>query len=146
MLGASLVWLSTIHIVAGLRERAGDKGEPKNSDGWLPAGPPRSIADKRAKIVAAPGGERIAVYRDGNMIGALSNLSAHQNGPIGEGCIVGGLVTCPWHGYQYRLKDGRAPPPFTEKLVTYRVRIRNGEIEVDPRPLPPGTEAAIMIG
>jgi nitrite reductase/ring-hydroxylating ferredoxin subunit len=146
MLGASLVWLSTVHIVAGLRERAGDQGEPKTSDGWLPAGPPQSIVDKRAKIVAAPGGERIAVYRDGNMIGALSNLCAHQNGPIGEGCIVGGLVTCPWHGYQYRLKDGCAPPPFTEKLVTYRVRIRNGEIEVDPRPLPPGTEAAIMIG
>lgn len=145
MLGASLAWLSAIHIVAGLRERAGDHGGPRNNDGWLPAGSPQSISDKRAKIVAAPGGERIAVYRDGNVIGALSNLCAHQNGPIGEGCIIDGLVTCPWHGYQYRLKDGCAPPPFTEKLVTYRVRVRNGEIEVDPRPLPPGTEATITI-
>jgi hypothetical protein len=41
--------------------------------------------------------------------------------------------------------DGCAPPPFTEKLVTYRVRIRNGAIEVDPRPLPPGTPAAISL-
>jgi methionine sulfoxide reductase heme-binding subunit len=52
-------------------------------------------------------------------------------------------VTCPWHGYQYRLKDGCAPPPFTEKLVTYRVRVAHGVVEVDPRPLPPGTPAAI---
>jgi nitrite reductase/ring-hydroxylating ferredoxin subunit len=103
------------------------------------------IPDKRAKIIAAPGGERIAVYRDGDQIGALSNLCAHQNGPIGEGCIIEGLVTCPWHGYQYRLADGCAPPPFTEKLVTYRVRLRNNEIEVDPKPLPPGTPAAIKI-
>jgi len=52
-------------------------------------------------------------------------------------------VTCPWHGYQYRLQDGCAPPPFTEKLVTYRVRVARGVVEVDPRPLPPGTPAAI---
>jgi methionine sulfoxide reductase heme-binding subunit len=52
-------------------------------------------------------------------------------------------VICPWHGYQYRLADGCAPPPFTEKLVTYRVRIMAGVVEVDPRPLPPGTPAAI---
>jgi sulfoxide reductase heme-binding subunit YedZ len=52
-------------------------------------------------------------------------------------------VTCPWHGFQYRLEDGRAPAPFTEKLATYRVRLRAGAVEVDPRPLPPGTPAAI---
>jgi hypothetical protein len=37
----------------------------------------------------------------------------------------------------------RAPPPFIEKLATYRVRVANGVVEVDPRPLPPGTPAAI---
>ncbi len=67
-------------------------------------------------IVCAPGGERIAVFRDGDEIGALTNLCAHQNGPLGEGRIVDGCVTCPWHGYQYRLADGCAPPPFAEKL------------------------------
>ena len=51
-------------------------------------------------------------------------------------------VTCPWHGYEYRLEDGCAPPPFTEKLATYRVRLRDGMIEVDPNALPPGTTAA----
>ena len=65
--------------------------------------------------------------------------------PIGEGRIIDGCVTCPWHGYQYRLEDGRAPPPFTEVLTTYRVRIKNGVVEVDPRPLPPGTAAGIVM-
>ena len=62
---------------------------------------------------------------------------------LGEGRIVDGCITCPWHGYQYRLADGCAPPPFTEKLATYRVRLERGILEVDPRPLPPGTPAAI---
>ena len=134
-----------LHIWAGWRERKLDSGTTPGNDGWLTVGAPQSIPQQRALIVALPGGERIAVFRDGDEIGALSNLCAHQNGPIGEGCIVDGLVTCPWHGYQYQLKDGRAPPPFTEKLATYRVRMRAGVIEVDPNPLPPGTPAAISI-
>ena len=143
MLASSFACVTVLHLVAGWRERAGDRVVTWGSKGWLPVGPPLSIPDKGARIVAAPDGERIAVFRDGAQIGALSNLCAHQNGPIGEGRIIDGYVTCPWHGYQYRLADGCAPPPFTEKLVTYRLRIVHGVVEVDPRPLPPGTPAAM---
>src|SRR5499427_3351033 len=123
MLAGGFACVTVLHLVAGWRERAGDRADARGSKGWLSVGPPLSIPDKGARIVAAPDGERIAVFRDGAQIGALSNLCAHQNGPIGEGRIIDGCVTCPWHGYQYRLEDGCAPPPFTEKLVTYRVRI-----------------------
>ncbi len=143
MLMGSFGAVTVLHLAAGWRERRGERAGAASGDGWIVVGPPRSIPDKAARIVVAAGGERIAVFRDGEEIGALTNLCAHQNGPIGEGCIVDGCVTCPWHGYQYRLADGCAPPPFTEKLVTYRTRIRNGVVEVDPRPLPPGTPAAI---
>jgi nitrite reductase/ring-hydroxylating ferredoxin subunit/DMSO/TMAO reductase YedYZ heme-binding membrane subunit len=143
MLASSFACVTLLHLVAGWRERAGDRVVTWGSKGWLPVGPPLSIPDKGARIVAAPDGERIAVFRDGAQIGALSNLCAHQNGPIGEGRIIDGYVTCPWHGYQYRLADGCAPPPFTEKLVTYRLRIVHGVVEVDPRPLPPGTPVAM---
>jgi nitrite reductase/ring-hydroxylating ferredoxin subunit/DMSO/TMAO reductase YedYZ heme-binding membrane subunit len=142
MLIAGFVAIAALHLVAGWRERAADNGVATR-DGWIVVGPPQAIPDKAARIVAVPAGERIAVFRDGARIGALSNLCAHQNGPIGEGRIIDGCVTCPWHGYQYRLEDGCAPPPFTEQLVTYRVRLRDGVVEVDPTPLPPGTPAAI---
>ena len=142
LLGGSFVLVCALHVAAAWRER--EATQPH--DGWLAVGPPGSIPDKAARIVTAPDGERIAVFRDGSQIGALTNLCAHQNGPLGEGRIIDGCVTCPWHGYQYRLEDGCAPPPFTEKLATYRVRLRDGLIEVDPRALPPGTKAAIDIG
>ncbi len=134
-----------LHLLAGWRERAIDRGSAVSGAGWISVGPPDSIPDRGARIIAAPGGERIAVFRDGAQIGALTNLCAHQNGPLGEGKIVDGCVTCPWHGYQYRLADGCAPAPFTEKLVTYRVRLERGQVEVDPRPLAPGTPAAITL-
>ena len=143
MVGAGFVLVTALHLLAGWRERRLDRGTAATRKGWLVVGPPKSISDKGARIVAAAGGERIAVFRDGRQIGAVSNLCAHQNGPLGEGRIVDGCITCPWHGYQYRLADGCAPPPFTEKLATYRVRLKRGILEVDPRPLPPGTPAAI---
>ena len=145
MLGSAFACVTFLQLLAGWRERVGDHGRAAGSDGWLVVGPPQSIPDKAARIIAAPHGERIAVFRDGQQIGALTNLCAHQNGPIGEGRIIDGCITCPWHGFQYRLEDGCAPPPFTEKLTTYRVRIKNGLVEVDPRPLPPGTRAAITV-
>jgi nitrite reductase/ring-hydroxylating ferredoxin subunit/DMSO/TMAO reductase YedYZ heme-binding membrane subunit len=131
--------VAALHLLAAGRERS----SPLAADGWIAVGAPEAIPDKGARIVAAPGGERIAVFRDGAEIGALTNLCAHQNGPIGEGRIIDGCITCPWHGYQYRLADGCAPPPFTERLATYRVRIRNGIVEVNPQALPPGTPASI---
>jgi nitrite reductase/ring-hydroxylating ferredoxin subunit len=145
LLGGAFATVVLLHLLAARRERVIDRGERPTADGWLPVGPPSSIPDKRARIVVPQGGERIAVFRDGDRIGALTNLCAHQNGPIGEGRIIDGCVTCPWHGYQYRLEDGCAPPPFTEKLATYRVRIRDGIVEVDPRALPPGTPASLAI-
>ena len=141
LLGGSLALVAGLHLAAGWRERE----VAREHHGWLVVGPPESIPDKAARIVTARDGERIAVFRDGNQIGALTNVCAHQNGPIGEGCIVNGLVTCPWHGYEYRLEDGCAPPPFTERLATYRVRLRDGIVEVDPNALPPGAKTAIRL-
>jgi nitrite reductase/ring-hydroxylating ferredoxin subunit/DMSO/TMAO reductase YedYZ heme-binding membrane subunit len=145
MLGASFLVVAILHLVAGWRERTFDRGMQAGGEGWIAAGAPDTIPDKCALIVVAPGGERIAVFRDGSEIGALTNLCSHQNGPIGEGRIIDGCITCPWHGWQYRLSDGCAPPPFTEKLATYPVRIRDGVVEVYPQALPPGTPASIRV-
>ena len=70
---------------------------------------------------------------------ALSNVCRHQNGPLGEGKIVGGCIVCPWHGYEYEPASGRAPAPFTERLPTFSVRVVSGRVLIDPTPHPPGT-------
>ncbi len=62
---------------------------------------------------------------------------------MGEGRLIDGCVTCPWHGFQYRIEDGCSPPPFSEKIATHRVRLRRGVVEVEARPLPPGTRVEL---
>ncbi len=37
----------------------------------------------------------------------ISNVCQHQNGPLGEGEIIDGCITCPWHGFQYHARNWR---------------------------------------
>jgi nitrite reductase/ring-hydroxylating ferredoxin subunit/DMSO/TMAO reductase YedYZ heme-binding membrane subunit len=143
--GAGILWLSTLHTLAARREGGTDAlsgaegpGATGLSPTWVDAGEASRIPDGRARIVCA-NGERIAVFRYGNHVSAVSNVCQHQNGPLGEGKIVGGCIVCPWHGYEYAPETGAAPPPFTEAVPTFRSVIRGGRVYVDPRPLPPGT-------
>lgn len=125
-------------IVGGLQISAGwcevNRRRQVAADGWIDAGAVDAIPDRRAAVVSIAGRERIAVYRVGETLHAVGNVCAHQGGPLGEGRIIDGCITCPWHGYQYRPQDGCAPPPFTEKVPTYAVRVENGRVYVQTEP------------
>lgn len=106
---------------------------------WVEAGLVGEIEDKRAMIVSLPDKERVAIFKNGDTLSAVHNVCAHQNGPLGEGKIVAGCITCPWHGFQFNPADGCSPPPFEEKIATYRLKLEGETIFFDPRPLAPGT-------
>ncbi len=141
MVAASAFGVSALHLAAGRSsfsaEVAALPAEP--SPEWLLAGKIDDIPEGRAIVVQPPTGEGIAIFRNGGRLSAVSNVCAHQNGPLGEGAIVDGCITCPWHGFQYRPEDGCAPPPFKERLQTYNLRMVGGQVYVDPRANPPGT-------
>jgi nitrite reductase/ring-hydroxylating ferredoxin subunit/DMSO/TMAO reductase YedYZ heme-binding membrane subunit len=143
VLGAATVL--GLQLIAGLRERRLDRPADHVSrarddgESWIDVCAPGDIPEKRARILSLAG-ERVAIFRYDGKISALSNVCQHQNGPLGEGRIIDGCVTCPWHGYQYVPSNGSSPPPFEERVPTFRVRVRAGRVEVDPRPLPAGTE------
>ncbi len=126
------------HLVAGWRERRGDQMLPADDDGWVDAGPAGTIPESRARVVMVAG-ERVAIFRHQNRLSGVSNVCRHQNGPLGEGRIIDGCITCPWHGYQYYPDSGSSPPPFTDTIPTFSLRIRDGRVEVHSRPHPPGT-------
>lgn len=141
LVGASLALLSTLHLWSGRKEQAIDvAGSPAAPDtGWIDIGQIADLTEGRAIIGVLPDGERVAVFRFKNRLSALSNVCSHQNGPIGEGKVVLGFVTCPWHGYQYRLEDGCSPPPFKERIRKYRVILSGSRVLVDPVAVPLGT-------
>jgi nitrite reductase/ring-hydroxylating ferredoxin subunit len=129
--------VAALHIAASRRQVINPA-----VDGWLYAGAAEAIEEDHGIVVTPPNAEPIAVFRHAGHLSAVTNLCAHQNGPLGEGRVIDGCITCPWHGYQYRLDDGRAPPPFTEALATFHVRIVDGHVWIDPMPNPAGTYIA----
>ena len=130
-----------LQVLAAVRASGPDQRAQAGTD-WLRVGPVADIPDQRARVVEPAGAERIAVFRYDGLVAAVSNVCRHQAGPLGEGRVIDGCITCPWHGYQYRPEDGCSPPPFTERIATYRTRIVKGVIYVHPVPLPPGTPVA----
>lgn len=146
--GVALV--AGLHVLAGLREWRRDRAgvplaealEPDaTGEGWIDVAAYDEVPEGRAVVVCvgAAARERIAVFKNAGVVHAISNVCAHQGGPLGEGAIIDGCVTCPWHGYQYRVEDGQSPPPFEEKVPTYEVRVRGARVEVHTRALAPGT-------
>ena len=121
-----------------LREMEFDAAE---RDGFVDICAVDDIEEDHAVTVCLAG-DRVAVFRYGGLVSAVSNACQHQNGPLGEGRVLDGCITCPWHGFQYRMEDGQSPPPFTEKVATYATRIMNGTVYVNPKPNPPGTPQA----
>ena len=140
----SVTLVGALHLAAGRREhrRDAETAAPADDPPWLVAGDASSFVENQAVVVRPAGGEPVAIFRHAGGLSAVSHVCAHQNGPLGEGCIVGGEITCPWHGYQYRPADGCAPPPFTERLPTYRLKLDGSLVLLDPRPNPPGTWVA----
>jgi len=136
--GVGLTTIIGLHLAAAIRETHGDVERADASGDWVDVGPVEEIEDARAKVVCLSG-ERVAIFRYDGMLSAISNVCQHQNGPLGEGKIIDGCVTCPWHGYQYLPASGASPAPFTEKVPTFRVRVDGGRVFLHPHPNPPGT-------
>ncbi len=129
----------SLHLAAAWRERSVDEQAPQPADdGFVDVCGAGDIPEKRAVVVSLSG-ERVALFRYDGKISAISNVCQHQNGPLGEGRIIDGCVTCPWHGYQYRPEDGASPAPFKEKVATFCTQVRDGRVLVHPLPNAPGT-------
>jgi nitrite reductase/ring-hydroxylating ferredoxin subunit/DMSO/TMAO reductase YedYZ heme-binding membrane subunit len=138
---ASVSAVASVHLMAQRRERRIDDRPKAAASGstWIAIGALGDLPENAGTVVKLSTGERVAIFRYDGKLSATTNLCAHQNGPLGEGRIVDGKITCPWHGFQYDPASGCAPPPFTEKLATYRLKLDNGQVLIDPRPNPPGT-------
>src|SRR5205085_10375443 len=140
LISLSAGWLIAIHLIAGTKEVKKDQ-EKFNAaaEGFVYVSNASEFEEGRAKIFCIDK-ERIAVYKHENKLYAINNVCKHQGGPLGEGKILDGCITCPWHGYQYLPQNGQSPPPFKEKVNTYNIKVIKNKVWLNPVPLAEGTE------
>ncbi len=139
LVGLGMVMIITLHLIAATKSRKEENSRQQEDGEFFLVGSLEDIKDDRAKVIHAKG-ESIAVFKYEGKLSAISNVCKHQNGPLGEGKIIDGCITCPWHGYQYLPNNGCSPPPFTEKVSTYSLKIEGKKIWVNATPHPEGTE------
>jgi nitrite reductase (NADH) small subunit len=70
------------------------------------------------------GDRSIAVFRgrDGG-VHATDPFCPHRQGPLADGLVGAGTVTCPFHGYRFDLRTGCAIGHDCPPIATYRVSV-----------------------
>jgi nitrite reductase/ring-hydroxylating ferredoxin subunit len=77
------------------------------------------------------GGKRIIVYNLSGAFFATSATCAHLGGPLDEGLFEEGVVTCPWHGWQFDVRTGESIYDPGRSVATYPVSVVGDEILVE---------------
>ena len=76
-------------------------------------------------------GVRVMVATTGEGRFALADRCSHRGGPLSEGTLDSGCVTCPWHGSRFELATGvpdRGPASVPQPV--YENRVRADKIEL----------------
>lgn len=85
------------------------------------------------------GNRKIALFHYNSKISAIANACLHKAGPLGLGVVSakydGMYVTCPWHGWEYNIETGGAPPGYLDQQALYEVIIEGEFILVSEEPI-----------
>jgi nitrite reductase (NADH) small subunit len=72
------------------------------------------------------GGRSFAVFAVGGELHVTDGACPHRGGPLAEGLVRDGVVTCPWHWYSYELATGRCRTAAGFELRRYPVLLVGG--------------------
>ena len=71
-------------------------------------------------------GRSYAVFTVAGELHVTDGACPHHGGPLAEGLVRDGFVTCPWHWYSYELATGRCRTAVGYELRRYPVVLVGG--------------------
>lgn len=87
------------------------------------------IKDGEGKTVVV-GGKLVALFHCGGAYQAIDDACPHMGASLAGGHVEGGIVTCPWHAWRFRLNDGTWADNPRIKIGSYPVRVEGDEVQV----------------
>jgi nitrite reductase/ring-hydroxylating ferredoxin subunit len=73
----------------------------------------------------------VVAIRDGGQVHVLADRCSHMSGPLSDGDLADGCLTCPWHGSMFRIADGSvARGPATAPQPAFDTRVVAGAVQV----------------
>ncbi|WP_416429827.1 Rieske 2Fe-2S domain-containing protein [Paenarthrobacter nicotinovorans] len=121
-LGGHLTYADAVNVNKTADRRGPAKWTSVLAEGELPDGTHRKVQVR---------GVSVLLYRSGTTIRGIDSVCSHMGGPLEEGQIESGCVTCPWHGSMFKLADGSiVRGPATRPQPAYEGQIREGQIQI----------------
>ena len=74
----------------------------------------------------------LAIARIDGVVYAMDGICPHQGGPLGQGSLCGHTVTCPWHGWQFDMRDGSHTVTRQLRQSQWETREQDGFVWVAP--------------
>jgi len=137
LLGTSVIGVSgTIGGHLAYRKGLGADSQSDIADiastGWVDVGSDDLPEGK--PVMRDADGTPLVLVREGKTIHALADRCTHQAGPLHEGTLEDGCLTCPWHGSSFRISDGSVVHgPSVHPQPAFDVRRKSGRLEAKLR-------------
>jgi nitrite reductase (NADH) small subunit len=88
------------------------------------------IGEGKAQLVELEG-RSIAVFHERGKLYAVDNKCPHRGGPLVQGHVEEGKVTCPWHAWQFDIETGVCDTLAGAPQKTYPLKIEDGQILIE---------------
>ncbi|WP_445637459.1 NifU family protein [Nostoc sp. DSM 114161] len=75
-------------------------------------------------------GTSLILYRQGVTLKCYRNACAHLGNPLEGGKVENGIITCPYHGFEYNLDTGKCLTVLDISLQSYPVNIKGDKVFV----------------
>ena len=79
-------------------------------------------------IAVTVGDKRLALFSVDGTVVAIDDTCTHRGGPLSEGELKDGIVTCPWHGWRFNVKTGKNPESDVVGVRTFEVKVEGEDI------------------
>ncbi len=110
---------------------------------FIPVGPADMLRPGESAIIELED-DSIVLVRLIEGYYAIENRCSHDDGPLGQGRLVGYEIDCPRHGAKFDVRDGAAKSlPAFRPVASFPVRHNEETDEIEVRyqkPEPPGYE------
>jgi Fe-S cluster biogenesis protein NfuA/nitrite reductase/ring-hydroxylating ferredoxin subunit len=97
--------------------------------GWLFAASLADIPEGGVHAIEL-GGEPVMLSRQGAVVACYQNACAHLGLRLDDGVIENGILTCPYHEFQYDLSSGECLTAPEVQLQSHAVRVVGRRVEV----------------
>jgi nitrite reductase/ring-hydroxylating ferredoxin subunit len=96
---------------------------------WVDAGPLEAVHEGRVVAVELTGAS-VLLTRVRGELKAYPNACVHLGMPLDGGTVANGVLTCPYHAFQYQLETGECLTAPEVQLAPWPVRALSDRVQV----------------